>query len=241
MRHAMHGPESPDQIAAINRDDLSRGEHRRQSIEGDAIVGIVEDRHEHDAVRNVKVGVACRQASFLEDHGSGHWHLDNVEGLASQVARSSQTPKVFAQRLMIHILGIGFDRGDDCIGSHEAGKVIHVAVSVVAGNAFAEPDHMRCTEIFCEDPLVIFARHPRIALLNFAKQAFFGREQGAASIDVDGTALEHDAGAAVQGTDCLRMRGARHPLADLVIVPPIRVLRPGVEAKVDGDEVALRG
>ena len=78
LRQAMHGAESPDQVAGINGDDLSRFENRRQRVKGNAIVGIIEDRRQHNAIGNVKVGITRRQASLLEEDRSGHRHLDNV-------------------------------------------------------------------------------------------------------------------------------------------------------------------
>ncbi len=46
---------------------------------------------------------------------------------------------------------------------------------------------------------VIFAGESVITLLALAEQAFFGGEQGAAAVDVDAAAFEHDAAAVVNG------------------------------------------
>lgn len=78
MRHAVHGAEAPDKVAGIDGYDFSRGKKRRQNVQRNAIVGIVEHRHEHDAIRNIKIGVAGRQAPLLEDDRAGHRDLDYV-------------------------------------------------------------------------------------------------------------------------------------------------------------------
>ena len=72
-----------------------------------------------------------------------------------------------------------------------------MAVRVVAEDAAAEPDGVWRAEVFGEDFFVVFARHAGIALLHFAEQAFFGGEDGAASVDVDGAAFEDDAAVVV--------------------------------------------
>ncbi len=195
LSHAVQGAESPDEVAGINRDDFARGEKRCQRVQGDAVVGIVEDGREHDAVRDVEIGVAGGQAPPLKDDGTGHGKFDDVQRLARLVARAAETEKVVAQGFVIHIFRIVLDHGDDRIWSDEAGEVVDVTVGIVAEDAFAEPDRVRCTEVVGEELFVVGAGHAWIALLDFAEQAFFRGEERAASVDVDGAAFEDDAGA----------------------------------------------
>ena len=44
LRHAVHRSKSPDQIARVNSDDLAVRKYISQRVEGNAVVGIVEDR-----------------------------------------------------------------------------------------------------------------------------------------------------------------------------------------------------
>ena len=103
LRHAVHSAESPNEVARINRDYFARGEQRGQCVERDAVVGIVEDRREHDAVGDVEICVACRQASLFEDDCAGHGKFDDVQRLAGLIARGLQAVKIFAQRFVIHV------------------------------------------------------------------------------------------------------------------------------------------
>src|SRR5208337_2796353 len=114
----------------------------------------------------------------------------------------------------------------------EAGEVVHVAVGVVAEDAFAEPDHVRRSEMRSKDFFVVLARHAGIALLHFAEQAFFGGEERAAAVDVDRAAFEHHASVAVKWTDFLDCGSVRHEAADFFVVPPVGIFRPGVKARV---------
>ena len=68
-----------------------------------------------------------------------------------------------------------------------------MAVGVVAEDAASEPDGVRRAEVVGKRFFVVHARHVRIALLHFAQQAFFGGEDGAGAVDVDGAAFEDDA------------------------------------------------
>src|ERR1700722_3291575 len=140
LGHAVHGAESPDHVARIDRDDLPRREQVCQRVQSDAVIGIVEDWHQHDAVCDVKIGVAGRKASLLEDHRTRHGKFDNVEGLAGLIARALKTAKVILQRFVIHVFGIRLDHSNDGVGSDEAGEIIDVAVSIVPRNAAPKPD-----------------------------------------------------------------------------------------------------
>ena len=76
----------------------------------------------------------------------------------------------------------------------EPREVVDVAVRVVAGDAPAEPDDVADAEIVGEDLLEPGAVEPGVAGLDLAEQAFLGREQGAAAVDVDRAPFHHDAG-----------------------------------------------
>src|ERR1700730_13607285 len=56
--HTVQSAESPDQIAAVDRYDFACGEKVSEGVERNAIVRIVEDRHQHRAIGDIKIGVA---------------------------------------------------------------------------------------------------------------------------------------------------------------------------------------
>ena len=95
------------------------------------------------------------------------------------------------------------------------------------------------SQILCKEFFVILAGHGGIALLRLAEQAFFGGEQGAVSVDIDGAAFEDDAGFAVDAANFRDAGCFGHAAADFFIVLIVRIFCPGVEAPFDGGE--LRG
>src|ERR1700691_6174750 len=108
----MHGAEPPDEVARINRYDLSRGEQRCQRVQGDAVVGIVEYWHEDDAVCDVEIGVAGGKTPLLKDYRTRHGKLDDVQRLARLITRGLQTAKVVTQRLVIFFLRGSLGHGE---------------------------------------------------------------------------------------------------------------------------------
>ena len=131
----------------------------------------------------------------------------------------------------------------------EAGEVVDVAVGVVAEDAAPQPDGVRRAQVVGKGLFVVHARHVRIALLHLAEQAFFGGEDGARAVDVDRSAFEDDAVSSESGRISRRMRGPfsrvlgarvgfwrfRHQAADFLVVPPVGIFCPGVEAKLEGE------
>ena len=240
MRHAVHGAESPDQIAGIDGDDFARGEQFRQRVQSDAVVGIIEDGDEDNAVRNIEVRVAGGKAALLEDHGTRHGKFGDGQGLAVLIAGGAEAAKILAQRLVIDVTGVIFHYGYNRMRGDEAGEVVDVAVGVITGDATAEPDSVLSAQIVGENFFVIFARHAGVALLHFAEETFFGGEDGAASVDVDGSAFEDDASVVRDGADFFNAGDVRHQAADFVVVTPVEVFRPGVEAEFIREQASLR-
>ena len=232
----MQRAESPDQVAGINGHDLARGEQLRQRVERNAIVRIVEDRHQHHSIRDVEIRIAGGQAAAFEDDRARHRNLYDVEALAILVARRSQASQIVVQGRIIFVLLIRLDHRDDRVGRDEAGDVVDVAVRVVAGDALAEPDDRLDSEIVGKHLLVGSAIHGRIALLRGREQAFLGREQSAAAVDVDRAAFEHDAMFAVKRMHDARAGGLRHARAKFGIELVVVVLGPGVELEVQSEK-----
>ena len=67
-------------------------------------------------------------------------------------ARGFEAVEILGQRLVIRVVRVGLDGGDDRVGRNEAGDVVHVAVRVVAGDAAVQPDHLIDAEIVVRRP-----------------------------------------------------------------------------------------
>src|SRR6185295_17631126 len=79
-----------------------------------------------------------------------------------------------------------------CSRSHEPAEIVHVAVSVVAGDPPAEPDDVPRAEEVAERGFEIGTSQPGIANLNGRiEQAFFGGQQSASTIYINAAALEY--------------------------------------------------
>src|SRR3989441_4798529 len=100
LRHAVQCAEPPDQISAVDADDLAVGEEVSEDVEGEAVVGIVEDGNENEAIGNVEIGVAGGEAASFEEHWAGHGEFDDGERLAILVGGGAEAADGFAQRLV---------------------------------------------------------------------------------------------------------------------------------------------
>lgn len=79
LSHTVHRSKSPDQITAVNGHDLTRGENLRERIESDPVVGPIEDRDEHNFIRDIEIGVTGGQPPAFEDDRLRHGKFDNVQ------------------------------------------------------------------------------------------------------------------------------------------------------------------
>src|SRR5205823_11841520 len=89
------------------------------------------------------------------------------------------------------------------------------------------------------------ARRAGVAGLHRAQEAFLGREEGAAAVDVDGAAFENDPAAdpaTALGELGLPLPAAekpREPIRDGIVALPVPVLRPAGELPIDERDVAV--
>jgi len=111
-----------------------------------------------------------------------------------------------------------------------------VAVRVVAGDAFLEPNGLTDAEKIDKVLFQFLAPQTGIASLHrLAEQAFFGGQQKTPAIDIDAAAFKHDPG--IEGSHLQPFcKKCRHP----VVVTPIIVFRPAVENPICDADVALR-
>ena len=118
-----------------------------------------------------------------------------------------------------------------------------VTVGVVAGATAVEPDHPLDAQIIVKGLLQLRFGDTRVALLDFAQQALFGGEQDAFAVGVDRAALQNQAMllAVIERRGGLE-QGHRVEIGNVpgneVVVVPVGVLRPGVEAPVGDSQIA---
>jgi putative salt-induced outer membrane protein YdiY len=73
LRETVQRAETPDQIHGVNADDGAVAEQFTQNAERDAVVRVVERRHDNSGVANVKIRVACRQSLAIKIKWQRHW------------------------------------------------------------------------------------------------------------------------------------------------------------------------
>ncbi len=178
--------------------DFAGGEAGGDDVEGVAVVGVVEGGDEDEAVGDVEVGVAGGEALAFEDDRGGHWELDDLEGVTCQVAEVAEAVEVFGEGQVIFVVGVGLDGGEDLVSGDEAGDVVDVAVGVVAGAAFVEPEDLFDAEVVVEGLLevmagLVFGAEAGVALLDLGEEALFGGEEEACAVGVDAAAFEDEA------------------------------------------------
>lgn len=236
----MEGAEAPDEVYGVDADDVAGGEAGGDGVERTAVVGVVEGGDEDRVVGDVEVGVAGGEALAFEDDRGGHGEFDDMERVAGEVAGGAEAVEVLGERQVVFVVGAGFDAGEDGVltidGGDEAGDVVDVAVRVVAGAAAVEPEGLVDAEVVVEGLLELLAADAGIALLDFREEAFFGGEQDACAVHVDGAAFEDEAMVADCGLEFGQAVELRHVVRNLVVSVVVRVLGPGVELPVgDGD------
>ncbi len=253
LGHAVKGAEAPDQVYGVDAYDVAGGEAFGDDVEGVAVVAVVEGGDEDEVVGDVEVGVAGGQALALEDYRRGHGKFDDVEGLFLQVAGGAEAVEVFGEGKMVLVTSVGLDGGEDGVFVDKAGDVVDVAVGVVAGAAFVEPDGLVDAEVVVEGLLECslrggFVAQTWVALLDLGEETLLGGDEDACAVGVDAAAFEDEAvGFAFRISHGRRDLGLElgyvvvpgDVLGDLVVAVPVVVLGPGVELPVGNRQVAL--
>src|SRR5581483_10951395 len=109
-------------------------------------------------------------------------------------------------------------------------------MSVIAGDARSEPDHVGDAQVVRKGLLVILASHPRVALLNFAEQALFGGKKSSLPVHVDRSAFEYDALALELRAYHFSRGSLRHQSANVRVITPVWILRPRIELPMNAAE-----
>jgi len=131
----VEGAEAPDEVDGVDADDVAGGKAGGDGVESDAVVGVVEGGDQDERVGDVKVGVAGGEALAFEDDGCGHGNRDDAEGLAVKIAEGVEAFEILGEWEVVLVRGIGFEAGENGVWRDEAGDVVDVAMSVVAGTA----------------------------------------------------------------------------------------------------------
>src|SRR5207248_9543866 len=101
---------------------------------------------------------------------------------------AAKATQIRGKGLMIWIGSIWLDGGDNGLRGHKARDVVNVAVSIVAGDAAVQPDHICDAEIIVERSFDLLARKRGVALLHISEQAFFSGDERSAAVDVNAAA-----------------------------------------------------
>jgi len=185
--------EAENEVAAVNGNDFAVRKKLGESVEGHAIIRIIEDREENKFVGDIKVCVAGGQALSVKENWCGHGKCFDAERFAVLIFHGFEERKIFLQGRVVCIGSIFFDDGDDGCGVGEAGKIVNVSMSIVASDTAFQPENIRHAKIIAEELFVIAFCEAEIALLNFALQAFFRSEECAKPVNVNRPAFENHA------------------------------------------------
>src|SRR3954466_7463007 len=91
-----------------------------------AIVGIVEGRHQDQAIGDIKVGVACRQSLPPENYSTGKRQSDYVELPSLKIGGRGQTAQIVLEWLVVGVILIGLNDRQHFIGRGGAPKEIEL-------------------------------------------------------------------------------------------------------------------
>src|SRR5438034_10690308 len=95
--------EAENEVAAVNGNDLAVREKFGESVEGHAIIGIIEDRDENKFVGDVKVCVAGGQALSVKKNWRRHGKCFDPEQFAVLIFHGLEERKIFLQGRVVGI------------------------------------------------------------------------------------------------------------------------------------------
>src|SRR5205823_842686 len=123
----------------IDADDAMMGQFALENLKGFVVVWVAISREEHDAVGEIKIGVAGGKTLAAVFDDTGHRKLDDAKRAILFVSQGTQSFQILLQDLVIIIGGIFFDNRHDGRRVDEATEIVDVAVGVVADNSFSKP------------------------------------------------------------------------------------------------------
>ncbi len=175
----------------MDTDHVPVRKHISNHVKRLTVVGIIEGGNQHQPIRDVEIGIACRQPLPLKHNRSRHRQLDDVVGMPIWSACVVQPLQIFLQRQMVLVLRIRLRNSDDRQRTNKTRDVVDVAMGIVSRDAAVHPQHLVDAEIIMKNPLQIFAAEAWITLLHLAQQAFLGSDKCAVAVDIDTAAFQH--------------------------------------------------
>ena len=128
-----------EQQATIDAHDLAPREAVADDAHGDLVGILAVERHKDAAVHDEEVGVARGQVASGEADGRGQREFKDVELLAAWT-HLAQALEVLLHRRVVGRGLVGFADGENRARRDEAREVIDMAVGVVVGQAFTDPE-----------------------------------------------------------------------------------------------------
>src|SRR5258705_9791031 len=139
LRHTVYRAQTENQIETRNSNNCAGRKQISKLSEGYGVFRIVERRHEHNLIRNIKISVASGKPLPIEIHGCGHGQRFNAQHVAVLIFHLAKQRKILLQRFVIRFGRIFFNYGHHCRGIHETRQIVHVAVRVVPRDPVLDP------------------------------------------------------------------------------------------------------
>ena len=204
-----------------------------------AVGRVVEGGDEHEAVGDVEVRVAGRQALAVEDHRRGHGQRRR-RGAAGRPGRRAALRR---RRFSSSGSWLGSSASGSTTVTTVFGSTNRARSSTcpwVSSPSIPRPSQITLVDaqVVGEDALDPLAAEPGIARLDVAQQAFLGRQQRPPAVDVDRAPFQHDpprpaVDARPGASSSVSPSLPSDPPGKMLVLQVVVVLRPGVELPVD--------
>ena len=135
----------------MNSHDRPILDQLREDAERDAVLGVVERRHQDGSVRDVEVRITRGEALALEVERRRHRQIDHVDLGPVFESYPLETLAVFLEWPVVRIVRVRLPAQYDRAGIDEATQIVHMAVGIVARDSLGEPQDVRHAELVAQD------------------------------------------------------------------------------------------
>src|SRR5690606_29017221 len=175
---------------------------------------------------------------FSGINGAGDRYLVDRQCTSLGIKRVFEYIPGGATAWIVRILRIVGPGQQHLAGTHEAAKIVDVPIGFVVVQAFRQPDDLVDCQMLAEQRLDLSTVQVRVAV--WVEQAFFGGDQCALTINVNGATFQHEVGGAVT----ILALNLQNLLGDLLVAVPGCIqtaveAAPGVEIPMHTAHVAL--